>query len=205
MSLKNNRFFARNICAAFLFTGISFIACSLWAQVPNNTPGKDIKVAFANETAGSAGTMESLRSYSTRVTVEKIVANAPIPFGKSSHIMLDMKGYDQQFTRSFTFTNSSSSAYTINSVGFEDKNSKFDFISIGSSSGDSSFPIDIAPGETFTVRVTFISPERNKSCSDHLVFTVEQSKEPIVYPIRALQQPLSQMPWNKKEIASSAK
>jgi hypothetical protein len=203
MSHKKKYFITRIFCGCFVFSVITLLTCALLGQVPTNTPGKDIKIAYANETANSAGTIESLHLIKSKnVKVEKIVANSPVPFGPVSNILLDMKGYDPQFTRSFTFKNTSSTTYTINSIGFDEKNTKFDFVSIAP---DVSFPVNVAPGETFTVRISFISSDRNKACTDRLIFTTEENKEPIVYPIRAIQQPLSDMPWNKKAIASSVK
>jgi hypothetical protein len=196
MSLKNERFFAHNLCAAFLFSGVAFFTQNASAQVPVNTPGKQIELAYANETAGSAGTIESLHSYSENDSkTVTVITVKPIPFGTEAKVILDMKGYDQQFTRSFTFTNSSSTTYTINNVDFENKNSKFDFVAIGT---DDSFPLDVAPGQTFTVKVAFRTGDRNKLYSDRILFQTEQTKTPIAYQIQALQQPMSDMPWNKK-------
>ncbi len=163
--------------------------------MPISTHGKDVKLAYANETAGSAGTIQSLRSHSTSDSKIVNVTNTAIPFGTESEILLDMKGYDQEFTRSFTFTNNSSVNFTINNVDFEKKDNKFDFVSIGP---DADLPLDVTPGQTFTIKVTYHSFERNITCSDNLLFLTEQNKEPIVYPIQALQQPMSDMTWNQK-------
>lgn len=174
---------------------IAIFTCSLNAQVPISTHRKDVALAFANETEGSAGTIQSLRSHAT--SDSKIIneTHSTIPFGTGSEMLLDMKGYDQEFTRSFTFTNNSSVKFTINNVDFEKKDNKFDFVSIGP---DSDLPLDVNPGQTFTIKVTYHSFDRNITCSDKLLVLTEQNKEPFVYPIQALQQPMSDMTWNHK-------
>ena len=145
---------------------------------------------------GSPGTIQSLHSYSTGESkAVNSIANPPIPFEAEPKVLLDMKGYDEEFTRIFTFTNTSSATFTINTVDFEKKDNKFDFVSIGP---DADLPLDVAPGQTFTIKVAFHSSERNKIYSDHLLFITEQNKEPIAYPIQALQQPISDMPWNQR-------
>ena len=195
MSLKYDRIFSRNLRVYIIFAGITFFICPLKAQVPTTT-GKNVKLAYANVTMGSPGIIRSLYSFSASKSKSvEVIANTSIPFGTELKTLLDMKGYDQEFTRSFTFTNTTPATFTINNIDFEKKDNKFDFVSIGP---DASLPLDVASGQTFTIKVTFHSFDRNKLCSDHLLFITEQSKEPIAYPIQALQQPLSAMPWNKQ-------
>jgi hypothetical protein len=194
MSLKQDVLFSRLFFAAILLSGVTLSAISAWAQVPSNT-ANNIALATANEVAGSAGTIESLHSFANGGVVVKTAATNLIPFGADVKALLDMKGFDGEFTRSFTFTNTGAEAVTISDVQFANKSSRFDFVSIG---GDASLPLDVPAGETFTIRVKFHSSERNTVNSDKLLFMTEQYKEPIAYQIQAVQKALSDMPWNKK-------
>ena len=129
-----------------------------------------------------------------------------IPFGtlqgSGNSALLDMKGSDQEFARNFTFKNTSAATITINSVDFEKQDNFFEFLSIEPAEA---FPIEVAPGQTFSVHVAYHAIERNDLRSNKLAFVTEQSKVPIVYPIQAMQLPLSAMPWNKKTAIAQTK
>src|SRR2546421_2717130 len=100
------------LCALFLFSSIAI------AQVPVNGSGKNIRLAYANETPGSAGTIESLNAKNGNIAPVKVIRQTPIPFGTPENLMLDMKGYDQNFVRTFTFQNTSNQIRTITNIDF---------------------------------------------------------------------------------------
>jgi hypothetical protein len=189
MSLKFNRISICIFFVLFTFAGIN----ALQAQVP--VPGQKSNSAFSIEKSNITE-----RSPATVFTV--MSPTSTIPFGTKTNALLDMKGYDQEFIRSFTFKNTSSTNFTINSVDFEKQDNTFDVRAI---EPGESLPIDVAPGKTFSVRIAFHAIDRNKLSSNRLLIATEQSKDPIVYPIQALQQPLSDMPWNKHAATASAK
>ena len=189
MSLRT-RFFA--LCT--IFSGIVFSG-QIFAQVPVNGSGKSMRLAFANETPGSTGTIESVSAKSNIAPV-KVQRSTPIPFGTPENLLLDMKGYDQNFVRTFTFQNTTKEAYTVTGVDFATRNTKFSFVSITGT--DETLPLEVKPGETFTVKVAFIAPERNITYSDKMLIKVEESQEPVMFPIQATRAPLSDMSWNQR-------
>src|SRR6476469_7616195 len=105
----------RIFCAFLVLTTVSFYSASVFAQVPAQGSGKNTQIAYANEFAGSSGTIESLHSYknNTAAAPVKIIAKTAIPFGTEQHLLLDMQGYDQTFVRTFTFKNTASTTFTI--------------------------------------------------------------------------------------------
>ncbi len=202
MSLKQNRFSIRSFCV-FVTLFMCFAVSISQAQVPVNGSSRSTNLAFAT---GGNNNSEFIRANSAvTATVTKVMpSESAIPFAptSASSALLDMKGYDADFTRSFTFKNSSSTTYTINSIDFEKQDNLFDFRSI---EPGESMPMDVAPGKTFTIRVAFHSMDRNRLATNRLTIVTEQTKEPIMFPIQAIQQPLSDMPWNKKIAAAQAK
>jgi len=190
MPLKT-RFFALCICS--IFSGIVFSSV-VFAQVPVNGSGKNVRLAYANEVPGSAGTIESLSGKSNIAPV-KVQRSTPIPFGTPENLLLDMKGYDQNFVRTFTFQNTTKETRTVTGVDFAARNTKFSFVSI--TGADESLPLEVKPGQTFTVKVAFIAPERNITYSDKMLVTVEESKVPVTFPIQATRSSLSSMNWNQ--------
>ena len=194
MSLYINSLAIRIFCATFIFTGIN----TLHAQVP--VPGHS-KFAFATEKSGITERTTNEAIAPTNVITVKSQSST-VPFGVISKALLDMKGYDPEFTRSFTFKNTSTATYTINAVDLEKQDNTFDIRAI---EPGESLPMDVAPGKTFSVRIAFHAIDRNRLSSNRLIFSTEQNKEPIVYQIQAIQQPLSDMPWNKKALASHTK
>jgi len=107
--------------------------------------------------------------------------------------LLSMVGKDEEFFRSFTFKNVSSKTITVSSFDFQKQDARFDVSSVEPGGG---LPIDVAPGESFTVRIAYHSVERTPSFNTLLIYT-EDSKEPVRYDVRGLQMPLAQMDWNK--------
>ncbi|MFI5263991.1 MAG: hypothetical protein ACHQM6_05715 [Candidatus Kapaibacterium sp.] len=112
--------------------------------------------------------------------------------------LLSMVGKDEEFFRSFKFKNVSSKTVTVNSIDFEKHDAKFDLSSV---EPDGALPIDVAPGETFSVRIAYHSFERMPAFNKMLIYT-DDSKDPVRYDIRGLQMPLSQMDWNKRSESS---
>ncbi len=194
MSLQYNRTFSQIFCACLITLGSISFTDSLFAQVPANAPSaKSLSVAESALPIGS--------------TVVKVMsAESAIPFGVSigagNAAVLDMKGNDQEFARRFTFKNTSSGTYTINSIDFENKDNTFEFLSI--ESGES-FPVEVPPGHSFTIRIAFHAKGRNILCSNILNFFTEESKMPLAFAIDAMQLPLSALPWNKKQAVAQAK
>jgi hypothetical protein len=185
----------RNFCAFFLLIAFT----TAFAQVPSQGSGKNTQIAYANEFAGTSGTIESLHSYknNTASTPVKVIAKTAIPFGTEQNLILDMQGYDQTFVRTFTFKNTSSKTHTIGNVDFAKKDNMFSFVAIEGS--ESSLPLEVKPGETFTVKVAFHgSNSRNTTYSDKMEIMTEEANTPMVFPIQAIQKPLSDMPWNKQ-------
>jgi hypothetical protein len=189
MSLHTNRISICIFCVMFIFAGVSI----LHAQVP--VPLRNCDLEFASE---KVNVIES----SPATVVTMMSPSSTVPFGTTTKVLLNMKGYDQEFIRSFTFKNTSNMTYTINSVDFEKQDNSFDVRAI---EPGESLPIEVAPGKTFSVRIAFHAIDRNKLSWNRLLISTEQSTRPIAYPIQALQQPLSDMPWNKKAIASQTK
>lgn len=182
---------------------------ALRAQVPVNSPGRTANEAIISDKSGNTDPVQPEGTMTNSpATVIKVIREAPvIPFGSAANprtlSVLDMKGYDQEFIRNFTFRNTSGITYTINSVDFKKQDNQFEFYSIEPMG---TLPLDVAPGETFSIHVAFHAMDRNKLCSNQLLFFTEQNKNPIVYPIQAMQQPLSAMPWNKPAyVAAHAK
>jgi hypothetical protein len=196
MSLKHNSIFARIFCAALVLFGFNFCIPEVHAQVPTTIP-----LSFANKNPNTSEKIE--KQENTIVvghTVVKVIApETAIPFGapggSTNSALLDMKGNDQEFARSFTFKNVSNLTYTINSVDFEKQDNIFEFLSIDPGE---SFPIEVAPGQTFSIRIAFHAIKRNELCINSLTFLTEERKDPIAYPIQAIQLPFSSMPWNNK-------
>jgi hypothetical protein len=176
--------------------------------VPVNTPGRTANAVLAADKSAKTGANQTNTEQNTAAPIIKLMTEAPvIPFGSAYNprtlAVLDMKGYDQEFIRNFTFKNTSAVTYTINSVDFMKQDNQFEFYSIEPMG---TLPMDVAPGETFSIHVAFHAFDRNKLCSNQLLFHTEQGKNPIVYPIQAMQQPLSAMPWNKPAyVATHAK
>jgi hypothetical protein len=176
-----------------------FIANFSYAQVPANSPSRNTFLAIA-ETNGVDEVITTNSKSEIKAAIPAKNAEAAIPFDLESKgnlgATLKMKGYDVEYIRDFTFKNTSSASCTINSVDFQNADNQFEFLSI---EPGASLPLDVAPGATFTVRVGFHAIERNKEYHNLLFFVTEQSKDPILYPIQAYQQPLSEMPWNQKK------
>jgi hypothetical protein len=186
-------YFALCCCAAVIFLGA--ISQKVFSQVPVNGSGKEIHLAYANEVPGSVGTIESVSRKSNLAPV-KVLRSTPIPFGTPENLLLDMKGYDQSFVRTFTFQNTTKGDYTITGVDFTAHNSKFSFVSI--EGAEASLPLDVKPGEIFTVKIAFLAADRNITYSDKMLIMTEQSNEPVAFPIQAMRQPLSSMTWNQR-------
>ncbi|MFI5264523.1 MAG: hypothetical protein ACHQM6_08415 [Candidatus Kapaibacterium sp.] len=108
--------------------------------------------------------------------------------------LLSMVGKDEEFFRSFKFKNVSSKTVTVNSIDFEKHDAKFDLSSVEPYGG---LPFDVAPGETFGIRIAYHSFDRTPAFNTLFIYT-DDSKEPVRYDIRGLQMPLSQMDWNKR-------
>ena len=195
MSLHINYITIRILYAILFFSGVRVLD----AQVPVPMHGN---LAFAGKSSISERTSNEVIVDPSPTVVTVMSPSSTVPFGSASKSILDMKGYDQEFIRSFTFKNTSSATYTINSVDFEKQDNTFDVRAV---EPGESLPIDVAPGKTFSVRIAFHAIDRNKLSSNRLLIATEQSKEPIAYPIQALQQPLSDMPWNKKIAAAHTK
>jgi hypothetical protein len=106
-----------------------------------------------------------------------------------------MKGYDPTFVRTFTFQNTSKETHTITNIDFAKKEDIFSFVSFAGD--DVSLPLEVKPGETFTVKVAFRAFERNLTYSDKMQISTEESRQGFEFPIQALQQPLSSMVWNQ--------
>lgn len=195
MSKNINRISILFFFSIFIFAGIT----ALHAQVP--VSGRSTHSFTTDKSSITEKTPTEVAPNAS--TVIKVMSpTSTIPFGSASNALLDMKGYDQEFIRSFTFKNTTATTYTINSVDFENQDNTFDVRAV---EPGESLPIDVAPGKTFSVRIAFHAIDRNKFSTNRLLIATEQSKEPIVYPIQAHQQPLSDMPWNKKAIASHTK
>jgi len=195
MSQKINCTFSQRIFyAAVAGFGSLFLSTSLTAQVPTSSP-KSGNIAVA-ESAFPIGS-----------TVVKVMpAESAIPFGISigsgNSALLDMRGNDQEFARRFTFKNTSTGTYTINSIDFANHDNYFEFLSI--ESGES-LPMEVPPGHTFAVRIEFHGKERNILCSNTLNFWTEESSSPLSFEIQAMQLPLSALPWNSKKAVAQAK
>lgn len=190
MSQKLNRLSVRIFCSYLAITCIVSHS-SLIAQVPTNIPLQNNNLALTEKPLETSNTV-----------VKVITAGNAIPFGispnRNSMAVLDMKGYDQEFVRSFTFKNTSAVSYSINSVDFERKDNNFDIFSLDGKT----LPMEVAPGETFTVHVAFHAFGRNELRTNELHFSTDQNKEPVSFFIQAMQQPLSAMPWNNRVQAS---
>lgn len=192
MSQKQNRLPICIFCAYLVITCI--LTTTANAQVPTNTLAKDNNVVLTEKPP------------ETSKTALKILSPGNvIPFDlepqANSTTVLDMKGYDQEFVRSFTFKNTSAVSYSINSVDFQKNDNSFDIFSI---EPEKSLPMEVAPGQTFTVHVAFHSFRRNELRTNELRFSTDQHKEAVRFFIQAIQQPLSAMPWNNRTNASSA-
>ncbi|MFI5264522.1 MAG: hypothetical protein ACHQM6_08410 [Candidatus Kapaibacterium sp.] len=191
MSRKHNHSI---FCIILIGFGSIPFASSIQAQVPSSNPRSE-GVAIA----------ESFLPIGSTV-VKVMAAESAIPFGISigtgNSALLDMKGNDQEFARKFTFKNTSSGTYTINSIDFEKHDNCFEFLSI--ESGES-LPMEVPPGHSFTIRVEFHAKGRNILCSNILNFMTEESTLPLSFTIQAMQQPLSALPWNNKAAVAQAK
>ncbi|MEI8134947.1 MAG: hypothetical protein WCH46_07700 [bacterium] len=200
MSLKHgNALRILSIGSALAFFSLVFNQAS--AQVPSQSSGKALSLVITNELTRPNQSVEAPHSTGGIVkSPVRIVAHTPIPFGTVSKVLLDMKGYDQEFVRSFIFKNNTQTKFTIQNIEFDKGSQYFDFVGLLEGGV---FPYELIPGETITVKVAFHSVERNKLYSGNLIFVTDQEKEPLVYEVQALQQPLSDMPWNKKPMAST--
>jgi hypothetical protein len=199
MSQKYCRFSIFSFCAIIFCFGVT----SLYAQVP--VPQKNVNFALNDVSPKQIVSLETIAN-ATSAIVKIPSGTAEIPFTASSNprtlSVLDMKGYDQEYIRNFTFKNTSNSTYTINSVDFEKPDDVFEFTTIVPGG---SLPMNVAPGETFSVRIAYHGFERNELRSNILRFHTEGNAKPIIFPIQAIQQPLSAMPWNKKIAAANTK
>ena len=132
--------------------------------------------------------------------IENIPPTAPgatLPFDPvtmKEGTLISMVGKDQEFMRSFTFKNTSQTSVTVTALDFQKHDQQFDITSI---EPGGSLPIEIAPGEAFSLRISYRSLDRIPFYN-HLAISTEQSKEPVLYEVRGFQLPLSGMEWNKK-------
>ncbi len=133
--------------------------------------------------------------------VENIPPTAPgamlafDPVTMKEGALISMVGKDQQFMRSYSFKNTSQAAVTVTEVDFQNHDQRFDITSI---EPGGSLPIEIAPGESFSLRISYSSFDR-VPFYNRLLISTEQSKKPLQYEVRGFQLPLSEMEWNKKE------
>jgi hypothetical protein len=194
MKLYHNHSSLRILCVRIFTLGVISIATASYSQVPTGIPAS--KNLASTENAIPAG----------HTVVKVMTAESAIPFGimvgSGNSAVLDMKGNDQEFARKFTFKNTSSGTYTINSIDFEKLDNGFEFLSVEPAE---SFPFEIAPGQTFAVRVAFRAKGRDILCTNTLKITTEENKQPITYQVQAMQQPLSALPWNKKNAVAQVK
>jgi len=192
------------VCTFFSYAAIilCFGASSLRAQVP--APQRTVNLADVK--SGDRVLSHELIAHTFAAIVTIPSGAAEIPFGTGSNpkalAVLDMKGYEQEFIRTFTFKNTSSATYTINSIDFEKQDDIFELSSIVPGG---TLPMDVAPGEIFSVRISYHGFERNELRSNILRFHTEGKAMPLIFPIQAIQEPLSAMLWNKKIAAANVK
>ncbi|MDP4229000.1 MAG: hypothetical protein Q8916_01190 [Bacteroidota bacterium] len=141
----------------------------------------------------AAGYIPEKQKFDTRATTAGAIIEFD-PMSKKQGVLLAMTGKDEEFSRSFSFKNTSTVGYTVNAIDFEKHDSRFEVSSI---EPDGSLPFDVAPGESFSVRILYHSFDR-APFYNHLIITTEQSKEAASYEVRGYQLPLSEMSWNKK-------
>lgn len=136
--------------------------------------------------------------------VDNITATAPgaiitfDPLTVKEGTLLTMTGHDDHFMRLYSFKNTSQKTFTINSASFQKTDNRFDIVSIE----PGSLPMDVAPGETFSLKISYNSRERVPYNNKLLIYT-DQSKEPASYEVRGFQLPLSSMSWNKRQDSTS--
>ena len=116
------------------------------------------------------------------------------PVSTTHGTLLSMVGKDGEFISTFNLKNTSPNTITINSVDFQKHDGRFDLSSV---EPGHTLPMDIAPGELFSLRIAYHSFERLPSYNKILIFT-DEVKDPFIYDIRGLQLPLSEMEWNKR-------
>ncbi len=115
--------------------------------------------------------------------------------------LISMVGRDQQFMRSYSFKNTSPVTVTVTGVDFQNYDQRFDVTSI---EPGGSLPLEVAPGESFSLRISYSSFER-VPFYNRLLISTEQSKQPLQYEVRGFQLPLSATEWNNKAPDTHAK
>ena len=119
------------------------------------------------------------------------------PAEKNGGTLISMVGTDFQFIREYSFKNTSSTSYTITWVDFAKEDPNFDVTATGPGEY---LPMEVAPGETFFVRLSYNCTEREPNENTLRIFTL-QKNEPMNYDVRGLALPLSQMDWNQPKVA----
>jgi len=119
------------------------------------------------------------------------------PVAKNEGTLISMVGTDFQFIREYSFKNTSSTLYTVTWVDFAKEDPNFEVTAIGP---EEYLPMEIAPGESFFVRLAYNCTEREPYENKLRIFTL-QKKEPASYDVRGLALPLSQMDWNQPKVA----
>ncbi|MEP7235211.1 MAG: hypothetical protein ABI778_07945 [Ignavibacteriota bacterium] len=113
-------------------------------------------------------------------------SESAIPFGGSAHdrnaIILGMTGNTKDFSRKFTFRNSSEKTVIIDRIYFSKSESSFQFESV--ESGES-LPITASAGHTFTIRIGFHGTSQN-TANDFLRFSIEGESEPLDFPVEGI-------------------
>ena len=174
----------RILCAYFIFT--TFLSLSSLSSVRAQVPTQELK-AYDNPNAEHT------------TVIKTVAAGNAIHLGLAPKAnwmtVLNMKGSDQEFVRSFTFKNTSTIPYTITSVDFLQKDHTFEIFSI---EPGKTLPMEVAQGQTFTLHVAFHGFERNDLRSNELRILTNQHKEPIYFYVQGMQLPLSDMPWNNR-------
>ncbi|MDP4236560.1 MAG: hypothetical protein Q8919_08955 [Bacteroidota bacterium] len=198
MPQSQKRISIRSFPAIFLFVFLFLGSRLAPAQVPTSIPLQGVLLADAS--LRSIGTEHNAQSTVAENGVVAIrSAASSIPFGVDANPktmkVLEMRGHDEEFVRSFTFNNRSRQSYTIKSIDFEKADNFFQLLSIAPAE---SLPFEVAPGEVFTVRIAFHAIDRGDIRTNTLCIHSDQSTEALKYPIQGLQEPLSAMPWNKQ-------
>jgi hypothetical protein len=109
--------------------------------------------------------------------------------------LISIIGKDHQIMRSFTFKNTSDAVVSVTDLNFQQADQHFQITGI---EPDASLPFDVAPGGTFSVRISYTSLER-VPYTNHLMISTSGSKDPVSYEVRGYQIPLSSMNWNKSK------